>query len=130
MENFKDLKVWVKAHDLTLAIYQETRGFPKEEIYGLTSQIRRASASIGANIAEGCGREIRPRDESLYSDRTRFSERTGVSSVARQGPPFPKPKRRRLRGVGGESLRNPTDVGLFIATLEEWGFSEKLGAGS
>ena len=60
MENFKDLKVWVKAHDLTLAIYQKTRGFPKEEIYGLTSQIRRASASIGANIAEGCGRRSDP----------------------------------------------------------------------
>jgi len=60
MENFKDLKVWGKAHDLTLAIYQKTRGFPKEEIYGLTSQMRRASASIGANIAEGCGRRSDP----------------------------------------------------------------------
>jgi four helix bundle protein len=56
MEDFKNLKVWVKAHQLTLAIYQFTREFPREEIYGLTSQIRRASASIGANIAEGCGR--------------------------------------------------------------------------
>jgi four helix bundle protein len=56
MEDFKDLKVWTKAHQLTLAIYQCTRTFPREEIYGLTSQIRRASASIGANIAEGCGR--------------------------------------------------------------------------
>jgi len=60
MENFKDLKVWGKAHDLTLAIYQKTRGFPREEIYGLTSQMRRASASIGANIAEGCGRRSDP----------------------------------------------------------------------
>jgi len=56
MEDFKNLKVWAKAHQLTLAIYQSTRKFPREEIYGLTSQIRRASASIGANIAEGCGR--------------------------------------------------------------------------
>jgi four helix bundle protein len=56
MEDFKDLRVWVKAHDLTLAIYQKTRAFPKEEMYGLTSQLRRASASVGANIAEGCGR--------------------------------------------------------------------------
>jgi four helix bundle protein len=60
MEDFKDLKVWVKAHQLTLAIYQSTRKFPREEIYGLTSQIRRASASIGANIAEGCGRRSDP----------------------------------------------------------------------
>ena len=56
MEDFKDLRVWAKAHELTLAIYQKTRAFPKEEMYGLTSQLRRASASIGANIAEGCGR--------------------------------------------------------------------------
>ena len=56
MEDFKDLVVWRKAHQLTLAVYQRTRLFPKDEIYGLTSQVRRASASIGANIAEGCGR--------------------------------------------------------------------------
>jgi len=60
MEDFKDLKVWSKAHALTLAIYKSTRQFPREEIYGLTSQIRRASASIGANIAEGCGRRSDP----------------------------------------------------------------------
>jgi four helix bundle protein len=56
MEDFKDLRVWAKAHALTLAVYQTTRTFPKEELYGLTSQLRRASASVGANIAEGCGR--------------------------------------------------------------------------
>jgi four helix bundle protein len=60
MEDFKHLKVWTKAHQLTLAIYQCTRTFPREEIFGLTSQIRRASASIGANIAEGCGRRSDP----------------------------------------------------------------------
>jgi four helix bundle protein len=58
MEDFKDLKVWAKAHQLTLAIYRRTRVFPKEEMYGLTSQLRRAAASIGANIAEGCGRRL------------------------------------------------------------------------
>ena len=60
MEDFKKLKVWSKAHELTLWIYQKTRSFPKDEMYGLTSQIRRASASIGANIAEGCGRRSDP----------------------------------------------------------------------
>jgi len=60
MEDFRNLKVWVKAHELTLAIYQNTQAFPKEEVYGLTGQIRRASASIGANIAEGCGRRSDP----------------------------------------------------------------------
>ena len=56
MKDFEDLKVWVKAHEVTLAIYQRTRNFPREEIYGLTSQMRRAAASVPANIAEGCGR--------------------------------------------------------------------------
>jgi four helix bundle protein len=53
MQNFRNLKVWEKGHALTLAVYQATKSFPRDEIYGLTSQMRRASASIGANIAEG-----------------------------------------------------------------------------
>ena len=56
MKDFKKLKVWQKAHHLTLRTYKVTREFPKDELYGLTSQIRRASSSIPANIAEGCGR--------------------------------------------------------------------------
>jgi four helix bundle protein len=60
VEDFKNLKVWKKAHELTLVLYQSTRTFPKDEIYGLTSQIRRAAASVGANIAEGCGRRSDP----------------------------------------------------------------------
>ena len=56
MQDFKQLMVWEKAHQLTLNIYKVTALFPKEEIYGLTSQIKRASASIALNIAEGCGR--------------------------------------------------------------------------
>ena len=56
MKDFRQLKVWEKAHLLALAIYKETKKFPKEELYGLTSQIRRASMSIPTNIAEGCGR--------------------------------------------------------------------------
>lgn len=56
MRNYKDLLVWEKAHRLTLAIYKNTRGFPSEERFGLTSQMRRASASIAANLAEGCAR--------------------------------------------------------------------------
>jgi len=56
LQSFKNLKVWEKAHSLTLDVYRSTKNFPKEEIYGLTSQMRRSSASIGANIAEGCCR--------------------------------------------------------------------------
>ena len=57
MRDFKKLQVWEKSHGLTLRIYELTAQFPREEIYGLTSQIRRACASIPTNIAEGCGRE-------------------------------------------------------------------------
>lgn len=56
MQNYKDLKVWEKAHGFTLRIYEVTKAFPKEEIYSLTNQVRRAAASIPANIAEGCGK--------------------------------------------------------------------------
>ena len=56
MRNYKDLQVWEKGHKLTLAVYRATQAFPKEERFGLTSQIRRSSASIAANLAEGCGR--------------------------------------------------------------------------
>ncbi len=57
VRDFRRLQVWEKAHELTLAVYQMTAGFPRDEVFGLTSQIRRASSSIPANIAEGCGRE-------------------------------------------------------------------------
>lgn len=60
MRDFRELKVWDKAHRLTLDVYRTTKGFPKDELYGLTSQIRRAAASIGANIAEGAGKNSRP----------------------------------------------------------------------
>jgi four helix bundle protein len=56
MKDFSELKVWGKAHQLTLATYQATATFPKNELYGLTSQMRRSAASVPTNIAEGCGR--------------------------------------------------------------------------
>lgn len=55
MGNFTDLHVWKKAHALTLEIYRITQRFPREGMFGLTTQMRRASSSIGANLAEGCG---------------------------------------------------------------------------
>ena len=56
MQDFKKLKVWQKSHQLTLEVYRVTSSFPRSELYGLTSQIRRSASSIPANIAEGCGR--------------------------------------------------------------------------
>jgi len=59
IQSYRDLKVWQQAMDLAEACYHLTRRFPREEIYGLTSQIHRAAASIPANIAEGNGRDTR-----------------------------------------------------------------------
>ena len=56
MKDFRDLKVGQKAHPWTLALYRITARFPREELYGLTSQLRRSSSSISAHRAEGCGR--------------------------------------------------------------------------
>jgi four helix bundle protein len=56
MKDFRRLNVWEKAHALTLGIYRATATFPREELYGITSQMRRCSASVAPNLAEGCGR--------------------------------------------------------------------------
>ncbi|NCN86375.1 four helix bundle protein [archaeon] len=57
MQDFKSLLIWKKSFELNKKIYKITKHFPEEEIYGLTSQIRRSSISISSNIAEGCGRK-------------------------------------------------------------------------
>ena len=56
MRNYRDLQVWSKAHAVTLELYRLSRNFPREEIYGLTSQLQRSATSMGSNLAEGCGR--------------------------------------------------------------------------
>jgi four helix bundle protein len=60
LKSFKELTVWQKAYQLCLTIYRITKGYPKEEIYGLTSQMRRAALSVPCNIAEGYGRKTTP----------------------------------------------------------------------
>ena len=67
MKDFRTLKVWGKAHELTLSVYKYTNLFPKQEMYGITSQMQRAAVSIPANIADGCGK-----DAELKSDLTQF----------------------------------------------------------
>lgn len=56
MQDFRKLEVWQLAHTLTLDVYRQTRGFPPEEMFSLTDQIRRAAVSIESNLAEGTGR--------------------------------------------------------------------------
>ena len=60
MQDFRNLDVWRKAHQLVLDIYRITSEMPKQEMYGLTSQMRRAAVSVPTNIAEGCGRSTDP----------------------------------------------------------------------
>lgn len=69
MKDFRKLEVWEKSHRLTLEVYKVTAMFPKDELYGLTSQIRRACASIPANIAEGCCRSGDAEIKKLRADR-------------------------------------------------------------
>ena len=57
VESYRDLEIWKAGMDLAVASYDATRSFPRDEIFGLTSQIRRSASSIPANIAEGYGRE-------------------------------------------------------------------------
>ena len=57
MRDFKELTVWLKAHELVLDIYRHTREFPADERFGLTAHLRKTATSIGSNIAEGCGRD-------------------------------------------------------------------------
>ena len=72
IRSYKDLNVWKIAMDLAAAAYQQTSAFPREEAYGMTAQIRRAAASIPANIAEGYGREVQaPMFSSCVSPRVR-----------------------------------------------------------
>ena len=60
MQEYTQLKVWEKAHQLTLKVYRATNSFPRDELFGLTSQLRRSASSIAANLAEGCGRGSDP----------------------------------------------------------------------
>ena len=57
MKDYRKLTIWQRSHQLTLSVYAASRAFPKEELYGLTSQMRRAASLMPANIAEGCGRD-------------------------------------------------------------------------
>lgn len=66
-KTFEDLIVWQKAHQFVLSVYRMTDGFPKSEIYGLSSQFRRAAVSIAANIAEGFRKRGKPDKVQFYN---------------------------------------------------------------
>src|ERR1700738_1717981 len=85
MRDYTKIDAWRLADDLTVAVYQRTRLFPKEEIYGLTSQLRRASYSVPANIVEGTSRESK-KDylHFLYIARGSLSEPQYFIHLARR----------------------------------------------
>jgi four helix bundle protein len=85
MRDYTKIEVWRLADDFTVAVYERTRSFPKEEIYGLTSQLRRASYSIPTNIVEGASRESK-KDylHFLYIARGSLSETQYFFHLARQ----------------------------------------------
>ena len=76
MQDFRKLRVWRAAHAFTVEVYRITRKFPPEERYGLTSQLRRAAGSIGANLAEGCGCESTKEQANYTQMATRSSFET------------------------------------------------------
>ena len=85
MRDYTKIKAWELADDLTVAVYERTRSFPKDEIYGLTSQLRRASYSVPANIVEGSSRESK-KDylHFLYIARGSLSETQYFVHLARR----------------------------------------------
>lgn len=93
---YQDLLVWQQAMDLAVAVYGSTKSWPKEEVYGLVSQVRRSAASVPSNIAEGYGREVRGSyqqflriaQSSLKELETQLliAERTGIAPDHSIGP--------------------------------------------
>lgn len=77
IKNFYDLNVWQDAHKLAIEIYKITKNFPKEEQFGLVSQMRRAASSVTANIAEGFGR-------FHYKEKIKFYQQSRGSAVELQ----------------------------------------------
>jgi four helix bundle protein len=75
MRDFRKIMAWKKADDLVVLVYEVTKAFPREELYGLTSQLRRAMVSVAANIAEGSGKQyLKEFRQFLYTARASLSE--------------------------------------------------------
>jgi len=115
--SYRELRVWQEAVELSVAIYGLTRGFPKDELYGLTSQLRRAAVSIPSNIAEGYGRGSRPEFRRFVT-----MARGSVLEVQTQltiASRLSLAEEKRMRPV----LIQSEDVGKML-----WSLMTKLGA--
>jgi four helix bundle protein len=109
--SYRDLRVWQNAMDLVVSVYHETQGFPKEEAYGLTSQMRRASVSIPSNIAEGKGRST-DRDRALFFCHARGSllELETQILIAQRLKYLPQPRAENL-------IRASNELGRMLNSL-------------
>jgi four helix bundle protein len=127
MRDYTKIEAWRLADDLTVSVYERTRSFPKEEIYGLTSQLRRASYSVPANIVEGASRESK-KDylHFLYIARGSLSETQYFIHLARRLSYLPEEE--------SEMLRDQTKIafaclhGLIRAVEKEAGKLSKVVA--
>ena len=85
MRDYTKIDAWRLADDLTVMVYEQTRSFPREEIYGLTSQLRRASYSVPANIVEGASRESKKTIFIFFTSRVARCLRANILSTWRGG---------------------------------------------
>ena len=127
MRNYRDLDVWNKAHKLTLELYRTSRTFPKEEFYGLTSQLRRAAMSIGANLAEGCGRQTTPELARFVRISMGSASELDYHLLLAHDFEFLQPD--VYRKLCHELTRIRKMLASLLATLEAGGRSKAAGAG-
>jgi four helix bundle protein len=127
MRDYTKIDAWKLADDLTVAIYERTRSFPREEIYGLTSQLRRAAYSVPANIVEGSSRESK-RDylHFLYIARGSLSEAQYFVHLARRLGYLPAEDAEKLIGQSRSAFA--CLHGLIRAVEKEAGTVRKLAA--
>jgi four helix bundle protein len=104
--NFRSLIAWQRSDDLAVAVYQATQGFPREEIYGLRSQIRRAAVAVPANIAEGSGkRTLKDRQASFDDAMGELNELEYYIHLARRLGYFDDATAAHLEELRGEAAR-------------------------
>jgi hypothetical protein len=108
MRDFRKIMAWEKADELVVLIYEASRAFPKEERYGLTSQLRRAAVSVAANIAEGSGKQyLKEFRQFLYTARASFV-RSGL--LHSPEPSARLPQWGKGWQAGGSSPRGSQDI--------------------
>ncbi len=114
MKGHRDLEVWQKSMQFVTVLYQETAAFPKQELYGLTSQLRRAAVSVPSNIAEGCGRNSKKEfHQFLCHARGSLLEAETQLEIARNLGYLSDNKTREL-------LSKTNEIGRMLNGLRSW----------